>query len=105
MADAARSFSSPGKCPAKIPEDIGFSGPISGRLAGVAAAFVELQQARYLADYDVLDAAGEVNLPWAQECLEKVDAAFQDWSLEKGSEGARVFLAALLLWKNWGKKS
>lgn len=104
MASAAKSFSAPGRSPANLPEDIGFAGPISAKLANVAGSFVELQQARYLADYDLLDAAGEVNLPWAQGCLAKADSAFRDWNLEKSSEGARVFLAALLLWKQWSKK-
>lgn len=103
MAGAARSFSKPGKYPANLPRDIGFSGLISPRLANVAESFVNLQEARYQADYDVLDAAGEVNLRWAEECLAKADAAFQDWSIERNSEGARVFLAALMLGKHWGK--
>lgn len=88
-----------------LPKDIGFSELISPRLANVAKSFVDLQEARYLADYDVLDATGEVNLRWARECLAKTDAAFQDWSIEKNSEGARVFRAALMLGKDWGKKS
>jgi hypothetical protein len=105
MASAARNFSAPGKTPMNLPKDIGLSELISPRLANVAQSFVDLQEARYLADYDVLNAAGEINLRWAQESLAKADAAFRDWNMEKNSEGARVFLAALMLGKHWGKKN
>jgi hypothetical protein len=105
MATAAKNFSAPGKYPMNLPKDIGFSDLISPRLANVAQSFVDLQEARYMADYDVLSSTGDVNVRWAQECLAKADAAFQDWSIEKNSEGARVFLAALILWKQWGRKS
>lgn len=105
MATAAKNFSASGKPPLNLPKDIGFSELISPRLANVAQSFVDLQEARYLADYDVLNATGEVNLRWAQQCLAKAEAAFQDWNIEKSSEGARVFLAALMLGKNWSKKS
>ena len=105
MASAARNFTAPGKSPASLPRDIGLSELVSHELANVAQSFVDLQEARYLADYDVLDAAGEVTLGWAQGCLAKVDAAFRDWSIEKSSECARVFLATLLVGKNWGKRS
>jgi hypothetical protein len=105
MASAARNFTAAGKSPANLPGDIGLAEVISPELANIAQSFVDLQEARYLADYDVLDAAGGVNLRWAQGCLAKVDAAFRDWSIEKSSECARVFLATLLVGKSWNKKS
>jgi len=105
MASAAKNFTTPEKSPANLPRDIGLSELVSPELANVAQSFVDLQEARYLADYDVLDAAGEVNLRLARGCLAKADAAFRDWNIEKNSEGARVFLAALLVGKNWGKRS
>ena len=105
MATAARNFLSQGKGPSNLPKDIGFTGFVSPGLANVAQSFVDLQEARYIADYDVLDANGEINLLWAQECLKDAEAAFQDWNVEKASEGARVFLAALILSKHWGKES
>jgi hypothetical protein len=105
MATAARNFLTQGKSPSNLPKDIGFTGHVSPRLANVAQSFVDLQEARYIADYDVLDATGEINLRWAQECLADAGAAFRDWNAEKDSQGARVFLAALILSKHWGKES
>lgn len=105
MATAARNFLSPGKSPSNLPKDIGFTGVISPGLAKVAKSFANLQEARYVADYDVLDATGKINLDWASECLVIAEAAFRDWNVEKDSEGARVFLAALILSKHWGKES
>jgi len=105
MKTAARNFLSQGKSPSNLPKDIGFTGFVSPGLANVAQSFVDLQEARYVADYDVLDASGEINLDWASECLAIADAAFRDWNVEKDSEVARVFLAALILSKHWGKES
>lgn len=104
MATAARHFLTQGKSPSNLPKDIGFAGFVSPGLANVAKSFVDLQEARYIADYDVLDATGEINLRWAQECVANAGAAFRDWNVEKNSEGARVFLAALILSKHWGKE-
>jgi hypothetical protein len=103
MATAAKNFLTQGKGPSNLPKDIGFTGFVSPGLANVAQSFVDLRQARQIADYDALDANGEINLRWAQECLADAGAAFRDWNVEKNSEGARVFLAALIFGKDWNK--
>lgn len=105
MVKVARQFSQPGPVPEAIPKDVGFSGPVSQTLANVAAAFADLQSARYSADYDVLDADGKIGPQWAVDCVAKAEDAFRDWRTEGTSEGARVFLAALIIGGLWNKGS
>ena len=66
---------------------------ISDDLKRVAGTFVDLQQARHEADYDLSHAFGK------SECLDLVrsaQAAFSAWERIRGSLEADVFLAALL---------
>jgi hypothetical protein len=104
MASIAQQFSKPGKC-SNLPSDIGLSQPISEKLATIAKNFVDLQEARHLADYDVLDLEKEVSVKWAHDCLKMAEQVFTDWEVEKDSEGAKVFLAALMLGDRWNKKA
>jgi hypothetical protein len=71
----------------------------------VAASFVDLQEARYLADYDALDSTSRVSLQWAQENVSKAESAFRDWNVVKRSEEAKVFLAALMFAQRWNRKA
>lgn len=104
MASIAQQFSKPGKC-GNLPSDIGLSQPISEKLATVAKNFVDLQEARHIADYDVLDLEKEISIKWAHDCLMMAEQVFNDWESEKDSEGAKVFLAALMLGDRWNKKA
>jgi hypothetical protein len=97
MVNAAKQFRKQGGPPSAIPRDIDLKSPTSQELANVADAFVVLQEARYLGDYDILDANRQISLRWAQDCVEKAENAFRDWRKEMNSEGARVFLASLIL--------
>lgn len=103
MVKVARQFSQPGVIPDAIPKDIGSWGPVSQRLANVAAAFADLQSARYAADYDVLDADGKIGPQWALDCVTKAEDAFRDWHAERTSEAAKVLLAALIIGGLWNK--
>jgi hypothetical protein len=62
-----------------------------------------LQQARYIADHDVLDWGRVVNYVWASEYVAQAEQLFQDWEDEKNTENAKAFLAALMLAGKWKK--
>jgi hypothetical protein len=103
MVNVARQFRKQGAPPSAIPRDIDLRSPTAQELANVADAFVVLQEARYLANYDILDSNRQISLRWAQDCVEKAENAFRDWKMEMNSPGAKVFLAALILGQRWNK--
>lgn len=103
MVNAAKQFRKQGGPPPGIPKDIDLRNPTSQELANVADAFVVLQEARHLADYDILDYNRQISLRWAQDCVEKAENAFRDWRMEMNSQGAKVFLASLILGQRWNK--
>lgn len=75
-----------------------FAPPISQDLRDVARAFVELQQLRHQADYD-LD-----YVPNRADVLQKVlltEQAFTKWSAVKRSPNGLAFMAALLFHRIW----
>ena len=69
---------------------------VSRSLASVAAAFIDLQQARHEADYDLTRTftRGEVRTLLAQ-----AEQAFIDWQAVSKTVPADVFLAALLVYR------
>ncbi len=74
--------------------------PCPPRLKDVAAAFVELQQARHEADYDV------THRYTRREALEMVmlaEGAFDDWRAARNSIPAEAFLAALIAERGMGR--
>jgi hypothetical protein len=72
--------------------------PIEALITNVAAAFVDLQQARHAADYDHLSQLTRAN---ALLKVSKAEQAFLDWTLIRNSSNANVFLATLLLHNRW----
>jgi hypothetical protein len=72
--------------------------PINAKLRNVAKTFVELQDSRHLADYDVSEPFDAIR---ARLLLDRAEEAFSDWEDEKDSTNAKVFLAALLLNRHW----
>lgn len=74
--------------------------PLDPRLVTVLNAFVDLQEARHQADYDLAKA-------WLRtEVLDHVQSArdaFSDWAQVRKTDGATVFLTALLLQKHWAR--
>jgi hypothetical protein len=103
MAKAADLFKNSGKPITGVPADIGHSDLISQKLARIAGDFKDLQQNRYIADYDILDARNVVNYVWASGYVTKAEQLFLDWKDEQGTDNAKVFLAALMLAGKWGK--
>jgi hypothetical protein len=72
--------------------------PLTGDLVIIADAFVELQEARHAADYD----AGEFfTRPDVLAKIALVDEAFDAWRRVRRTANANVFLAALLLSRQW----
>jgi hypothetical protein len=72
--------------------------PIDPALANVADAFVELQEARHAADYDVADTFTRADV-LAKIAL--VDQSFADWKTLQKTPNGNVFIAALLLNRLW----
>ena len=64
---------------------------------GVATAFVELQQARHEADYDM---GRRFTRPEVLDLLEQAEKAASDWDLVRRSLQADTFLAGLLTFGN-----
>lgn len=64
----------------------------------MASAFVELQEARFAADYDVADTFAKLDV---LEKIDLVEQAFAAWRAVRQHPNANVFLAALLLNRQW----
>jgi hypothetical protein len=87
----------------KLSADIGVPCAFSQEIAEIARAFGELQDARHLADYDVLDSEGKVGLLWASECVDKAKRTFEAWDRAKSTDAAKLFLASVIFGNKWAK--
>jgi hypothetical protein len=65
----------------------------------VASVFVELQEARHDADYN-LDRRPFTRSN-VQDLVDRADQAFQVWKKVRNEPMAKVYLASLLFWKRW----
>jgi len=65
-------------------------------IAEIAKAFGELQDARELADYDVVDSDGTVSFSWAKDWVDTATLVFDAWERVKSTDDARLFLAFLI---------
>ncbi len=74
--------------------------PVSPELRLVAQAFVTLQDARHIADYDV---AISYSRSYAVSLIDVTEAAFAAWRAIRTTDEARVFLVSLLLWRQWNR--
>jgi uncharacterized protein (UPF0332 family) len=95
MRQASNSFQSAG-----LPPHVSVvSGTvIPSDLQLVAKAFVELQDARHAADYNL---GRTYTRDDAQSLVDQADEAFQAWRNVRTEPIAKVYLASLLLWKRW----
>ncbi len=73
---------------------------VPNQLKNVAQAFVDLQQARHQADYNL---AKSFTRAETEAFIDQVELAFQDWEATKNSDLARLYLLCLLLWERWEK--
>jgi hypothetical protein len=66
----------------------------------VAAAFVELQEARHEADYNVNRSFTRLE---STNLVARSAQAFATWQGIRNDPIAKSYLAALLLWKKWNR--
>lgn len=97
MKAAAKSFES-GSLPDYIRNLT--SRPIPARIPAIAHAFVQLQEERHKADYDVSDRFDRAR---AQNALALAFQLFVDWEQVRNTDDARVFLTSLVFWNMWNK--
>jgi hypothetical protein len=102
MQKAAKCFASGGTLPVHVSR--AYPGSVPAELQRISRAFVVLQEARHLADYDLLKVFDRAS---ALQHIAQVEQAFADWKIVKRNPGARVavqlFLSSLLLWDRWKK--
>ncbi len=73
---------------------------VSPQLRGVADIFVWLQDARHIADYDVTQ---KLTRGETQRLVDQAPKAFRSWQSVREEPEARVYLAGLLLWRQWSR--
>jgi hypothetical protein len=99
MKAAASSFAG-GTPRAAIARALGPS-PVPGELKLVAKSFVQLQEARHWADYDV---SRPIYRQQALDLVEMARKAFAAWEDVKKQEAAKLFLVSLLTFERVGRR-
>ena len=95
MKKVAQQFSEGGVSPKLSP---GMNGQaVQPELIGVAATFVDLQQARHEADYDTTRRFTRRDVV---DLVDRAEQAFRDWTTVRRSVQADAFLAGLLAFGN-----
>jgi hypothetical protein len=79
-----------------LAKDPGVSCNYNQDIADIAKAFGELQDARELADYDVVDSGATVGFSWAKDWVDKATLIFDAWDRAKSTDDAKLFLAYLI---------
>lgn len=74
--------------------------PLDSGLVQVLQAFVDLQEARHQADYDLAKIWNRLD---AVNHVQTARQAFSDWEQIRRTPNASTFMAALLLQKYWGR--
>lgn len=69
-------------------------------LKQVARAFIDLQEARHEADYDLAKTFSRVEV---RRLVARASQAFLDWESIRKDSYARLYLACFLLWDHWDK--
>lgn len=98
MNEASKSFAK-GDWP-KAFDPVKGAFAIPQALKDVAQAFVDLQEARHNADYDL---ATRFTRREALDLVERAAQAFRDWNAVREDDLARIYLGCFLLWKQWDK--
>lgn len=83
------------------PLDALVTGPLDARLATIASDFLQLQEARQIADYDLSDT---LNYSYAIEKVEQAHSAAQMLISIDHLPQTAVFLTALLLGDRWTRR-
>lgn len=97
MKQASRAFASGG-----LPTHLQSILPqgVPRQLRRIAAAFVDLQHARHGADYDV---TLKLTRNETRALVTQVEEVFQEWQTVREAPAARIYLTALLLWRQWSR--
>ncbi|MGC9260541.1 MAG: hypothetical protein ACP5I8_10780 [Phycisphaerae bacterium] len=98
MAKVAKAFST-GNLPKRLSQLTTLVN-ISPDLQTTARAFVDLQQARHDADYDVAKAFTRTD---TLALVDRAEEAFEKWDQVKSEDCASLFLASFLAWDRWDK--
>jgi hypothetical protein len=73
---------------------------VSTELRSVAETFVDLQDERHAADYDI---SLVLSQSAALSSVANAESAFQSWRAISATEEANVFLAALIFGRRWDR--
>lgn len=79
--------------PAGMAEDFG---PIPQNLRAIAESFLDLQEERHRADYDLSSSFHLLNV---KLLIDRVEKAMVDWETVRHEPAARLFLVLLLTWR------
>jgi hypothetical protein len=74
--------------------------PLDPDLSLIATRFLELQEERHAADYDMSESFTRFEV---LNMTDDVQRAFDDWSRIRSTPNAAVFLTALLLNRQWSR--
>jgi hypothetical protein len=96
LKDVCKDFQNPN--PAKLANLLG--GPVSANLRRIAKTFVDLQEERHAADYDI---ALKLSQSAVLSSVANAEKAFADWNAIRNTNEANVFLAALVFGKGWNR--
>jgi len=89
------------KAPSSPKKLIPLLGPaVSTELRSIAETFVDLQEERHAADYDISLVLSQSS---ALNSIANVESAFQAWGKIRATEEVNVFLAALILGRRWDR--
>ena len=97
MKQASRAFAS-GGLPPNLQTVLPQGAP--AEIREIAEIFVDVQEARHAADYDV---TLKLTRNETQELIALVERAFQLWQTVREDPAARAYLVALLLWRQWNR--
>ena len=104
MLDASKKFAK-GELPKKLhPLLAAYNSvekkPVVDRLKSIAQAFVDLQEARHHADYNLRKSFTRNE---AEKLIDLAEQAFTDWQVIRNDDLARIYLACFLLNNAWDK--
>lgn len=99
MSRASKAFSSGhGGLPARLQAVIPDPRDLPPGLSAIARTFYQVQAERHRADYDL---SYRLTRKETAAIVSRVEWAVTEWRAVRGTEGARVYLVALLLWERW----
>lgn len=100
MKQVCRQFGAGGVANLPVETRTLITEPLETSLIEIARTFVDLQNARHDADYNLRESFGRTKV---LELIESVEEAFRNWKGLEDSLNRRVFLAALVFQRRWSK--